>query len=470
MQKGTVEIFNSYPGFVRKIKATFGEVDEVRQAERAIQMLRQRGSAATYTAEFQRQAIKAGWDDKALKAQYYRGLKDAVKDELIKQDRPDNMEELIEQAVNIDNRLYERALERKGFYDTTHKRRDHRPTRYTEPMELDATNRQELSPQDRQKRMHDKLCFNCGKPGHMARNCRSGGRSRKPAPRRGELNVATRGRGSYDTTGTPFNYNGQMQLNATNFIGFCPEAPKHRRGEDSDFEDINQSLATVGFVENLGSDDEDNKSETSELSSSPSEITEHEYRTAHILAGTEKAQTYFEASRKMHHEALEKLDLKYGNYFDDCRIHINYLKDKLDAMGSYRYELMTLDNAIDRQVQEMHRSNEIGVSRSQQYRDKLTDNLDFQQRILRKERSGQTKLRSIVEDELENLRRRENVASTDHPRHGELSWSFCYTDSCSIHQSSKSGSGYWPHRKTPVYWGKPTISTTALKTAEQSKN
>jgi hypothetical protein len=316
--------------------------------------------------------------------------------------------------------------------------------------------------------MQEKLCFNCGKPGHMARNCRSG-RSQKPARRRGELNVATRGRGSYDVTDTP-GFKEQMQLNATNFIGYCPEAPKHRKGEDSDYEDVNQSLAAVGFVENLGSDDEDNESATSELSSSPSEITEHEYRTAHILAGTEKAQTYFEASRKAHHEAMEKLELKYGDYFDDCRIHINYLKDKLDAMGSYRYELMNLDNAIDRQVQEMRQSGEIGITRSQQYQDKLTDNLDFQTRMLRKERSGQLKLKDVVQDELENLRKRENVASTDHPRHGELSWSFCYTDSCSIHRSSKSGSGYWPRRKTPVYWGKPTISTTAPKTAEQSKN
>lgn len=198
MQRGTQEIFLSYAGFVRRIRATFGEVDEVRQAERAIQMLRQRGSAATYTAEFQRQAIKTGWDDRALKAQYYRGLKDAVKDELVKQERPDNMEELVEQAVNIDNRLYERALEKRGFYDTNHKRRDHRPARYTEPMELDATDRRELPQQKKQEYMEKKLCFNCGKPGHMARNCRSGRNNRnnpKKGVRFGELNVATRGRG-----------------------------------------------------------------------------------------------------------------------------------------------------------------------------------------------------------------------------------------------------------------------------------
>lgn len=103
-------------------------------------------------------------------------------------------------------------------------------------------------------------------------------------------------------------------------------------------------------METLGSDDEDNESEASELLLLLSEITEYKYRTAYILAGTEKAQMYFEASKKMHYEAIEKLELKYGDYFDDCRIYINYLKDKLDAIGSYRYELMNLDNTIDRQV------------------------------------------------------------------------------------------------------------------------
>jgi hypothetical protein len=42
--------------------------------------------------------------------------------------------------------------------------------------------------------------------------------------------------------------------------------------------------------------------------------------------------------------------------------------------------------------------------------------------------------------------------TTDHPRHVELAWSFCYTDSCSIHRSSKEGSGYWPRKRKPVYW------------------
>ena len=41
-------------------------------------------------------------------AQYYEGLKDDVKDELVRGERPTDLAAYIEQAVRIDNRLFER--------------------------------------------------------------------------------------------------------------------------------------------------------------------------------------------------------------------------------------------------------------------------------------------------------------------------------------------------------------------------
>jgi hypothetical protein len=59
---------------------------------------------------------------------------------------------------------------------------------------------------------------------------------------------------------------------------------------------------------------------------------------------------------------------------------------------------------------------------------------------------------NVKEDQLKGLQEAENVAGTDHPRHSELAWSLCYTDSCSIHRSTKEGSRYWPRKKKPIYW------------------
>jgi hypothetical protein len=49
-------------------------------------------------------------------AQYYRGLKDTVKDEIARSDRPDDLEDTIKIAIRIDNRIYKQVLEKKGSY------------------------------------------------------------------------------------------------------------------------------------------------------------------------------------------------------------------------------------------------------------------------------------------------------------------------------------------------------------------
>jgi hypothetical protein len=50
----------------------------------------------SYTAQFQQYANRTDWNDEALKNQYYRGLKDFIKDEMARSDRPDDLKEMIE--------------------------------------------------------------------------------------------------------------------------------------------------------------------------------------------------------------------------------------------------------------------------------------------------------------------------------------------------------------------------------------
>jgi hypothetical protein len=60
------------------------------------------------------------WGDEAICDQYYKGLKDHVKDEISWSDKPDDLKEIIELAQKIDNRYYERQLEKKGGGSLTH--------------------------------------------------------------------------------------------------------------------------------------------------------------------------------------------------------------------------------------------------------------------------------------------------------------------------------------------------------------
>src|SRR5690349_4080336 len=116
----TNTIFDDHEEFVTQLTRMFGNIDEERRAERAIQTLRQNKSVTAYAGEFQLLAGKIDWDDKALTAQFYRGLKDEVKDDIVRGERPEELLPMINKAINIDSRLYERRLERKGQYSGGH--------------------------------------------------------------------------------------------------------------------------------------------------------------------------------------------------------------------------------------------------------------------------------------------------------------------------------------------------------------
>ena len=57
--------------------------------------------------------MRLNWDDKALSAQFYRGLKKEIKNKLARMDRPQELYQLIALATKIDNRKYKRQMERQ---------------------------------------------------------------------------------------------------------------------------------------------------------------------------------------------------------------------------------------------------------------------------------------------------------------------------------------------------------------------
>ena len=173
----TRTIFATYDNYENAIKGAFGEPDEERVAQNKLHHLRQQRSASEYAVRFRQLSSTLGYPDKALIDMFYRGLKEEVKDEVIKvRPAPLDLTEYIEMAVSIDNMLYERRMEKKGNYGSNFrkkyqpnisKKRQNGNTSWgyhSGPMEIDATHKQGQGPKKG-------VCFNCGEEGHWARKC-----------------------------------------------------------------------------------------------------------------------------------------------------------------------------------------------------------------------------------------------------------------------------------------------------------
>ncbi len=56
-----------------------------------------------YVAEFQRIAALMNWDDDALVSQYYWELNETIKDEIVKMNWPEELQNMINIFINIDS-------------------------------------------------------------------------------------------------------------------------------------------------------------------------------------------------------------------------------------------------------------------------------------------------------------------------------------------------------------------------------
>ncbi|KAM0713354.1 hypothetical protein Q7P35_000806 [Cladosporium inversicolor] len=116
---------------------------------------------------------------------FRRGLKENVKDELIRNGGIiETLDVLIQTAIDIDNKLYERAIEKKHSFNPRGTFRFNSGIKNNrsagDPMDLSATQKyRKPGPRKQQNNRSGKksiTCYGCGKEGYMKRDCRSAGK------------------------------------------------------------------------------------------------------------------------------------------------------------------------------------------------------------------------------------------------------------------------------------------------------
>jgi len=96
-------IFDNYKKFKNELQRAFRVVDEKWAAERRLHILKMNKSAVKYVTEFQWIAALMNWDNDALVLQYYWGLNETIKDEIVRMNRPEKLQNMINTFININS-------------------------------------------------------------------------------------------------------------------------------------------------------------------------------------------------------------------------------------------------------------------------------------------------------------------------------------------------------------------------------
>ena len=403
--KDTNQMFRYFDNFKEQIRRVFGILNEKSAAERAVQHLTQRTSAADYAARFQEQANLTKWDDATLMTMFQQRLKDNVKDKLMRDGAQANdLQTLIERTIDLDDRLYKRNMEKRyggnfqaqaGSYTGYYQCQSRGPVntlQYGDPIEIDATQRRkEKIPRGQQNTKKEKKCYSCGKTSHFAKNCCS-----KNVVQRRQFNATLRvpkdkGKGPKE------NDNDKKMLTTSDHV---------LEDDDKEFCIVNNRkqlqdvLAGQISVKQAASTSEVNAAICETLR--PSDSLEPEENKA--------------AERELFDKLYDDLDRQGDN-----------LDKMMDQFGK---ALDVIDKGIDEVISKAFKDAEEERPFQLRPADKMT-------------KDPQAWLTALNNAKKELKDTRVSSEPSDHVEHVRLHWTTCYNDNCQTHMSSKEGANWF---------------------------
>jgi hypothetical protein len=205
---------DNWSAFIRNLRVQFGPVDPTADAEDGIDNLKMHDNQhiVKYNVEFNRLAIRTGWDEGVLRHRYYSGLAERIKDVMGQQGKPATLDGMKSLAHSIDARHWERLREKSrggknksdnveksdnknksdekakntpstsgnnqsGKNNKSNNNNNNKSAKTSSTSGASASISDKLgkdgklTPQERQRHFDNNLCLFCGGTGHTAKDC-----------------------------------------------------------------------------------------------------------------------------------------------------------------------------------------------------------------------------------------------------------------------------------------------------------
>ena len=232
---------HDYGLFIKHIKRTYGDPDEVHTAERKLLAIQQKSSVTNYFAEFEQLSSLLDWPDSVLIAKAREGLKPSLKDAIATkvEEIPKTWNDFVTVITRLDERMFEREQEKKNEQGRPERHeprqietnsgrvrpavtsfnrssetstvKSTQPPRATTPWNgnpfAGLGMRPRLSEFEKQRRRDSGLCFSCGQSGHQAKDCSQSTRSQGTV-------VSSNATNTYQRTTTPSTSSQQSKVSA----------------------------------------------------------------------------------------------------------------------------------------------------------------------------------------------------------------------------------------------------------------
>ncbi len=167
-------IFEDFFNFEQAIQRMYEDINVKWIIERQLYDIKQSESAFKYVAAFQSIAAEIEWNDSTFTAQFYRELKNVIKNEIARTNKFATLHIMISKIIVLNNWQYERRLEKKNkiaYASVARSKKKKKQSYYdSQSMKLDAIRKILMNARDKTVQQ-SKACYTCEKLDHFFRDC-----------------------------------------------------------------------------------------------------------------------------------------------------------------------------------------------------------------------------------------------------------------------------------------------------------